>query len=218
MMFLKPLKDVISKKKFRNIIIVSMLSALCAASANANLIVNGGFEEDPKGLALGGSNGWKYYDSDDVSGWDGSNLELWGTLGIDSYEGDYHAELNSHGQTSGVWSISQTFDTLAGQSYDLFFAYGARKGNANKSLESFSVKVDSLFYVLDDHVVDNWSTYSDSFVADDDTATLTFSSISQHKRTYGNFLDDVKISAVPESGSLALLALGFLGLVIARKK
>jgi hypothetical protein len=218
MTFLKPLKDVISKKNFRNIIIGSMLSALCSASANANLIINGGFEEDSTGSALGGGNGWKYYDSADVSGWGGSNLELWGTLGIDSYEGDYHAELNSHGQQNGVWSISQTFDTLAGQSYDLFFAYGARLANASESLESFSVEVDGLYYELDDHVVGNWSTYSDSFVADDDTATLTFSSIAQHKWTYGNFLDAVKISAVPEPSSLALLALGFLGLAIARKK
>ena len=113
----------------------------------------------------GGGRGWNYYNSADVPGWNGSNLELWGTLGINSYEGRYHAELNSHGPNNGAWSISQTFKTIAGQSYDLFFAYGARLGNAGASVESFSVEVDDLYYALQDHVVGNWSTYSDRFVA-----------------------------------------------------
>ena len=205
-------------KPIRDAIVGSILVAFCAASANANLIVNGGFEDNSPSSALGGGGGWKYYDANDVLGWDGSNLELWGTLGIDSYEGSYHAELNSHGKNNGAWSISQTFDTIAGQSYDLFFAYSARLANASGSLESFSVQVDGLYYELDDHVVGDWSTYSDSFIADDNTATLTFSSIDQHRWTYGNFLDDVRVSSVPEPSSLALLALGFLGLGAVRKR
>jgi hypothetical protein len=207
-------------KLLRDVIVGSMLAGFCAASANANLIVNGGFEDSPTGSALGGGGGWKYYDANDVPGWSGSNLELWGTLGIKSYEGDYHAELNSHGQNQndGAWSISQTFDTITGQSYDLFFAYGARLADAGGSIESFSVQVDGLYYVLDDHVVGDWNTYSDSFIADGNTATLTFSSISQKRWTYGNFLDDVRVSAVPEPSALALLALGFVGLGVSRKK
>ena len=219
-MLLKPIKNVIRKQVFINLIIGSILTTLFAASANANLIKNGGFEEDPTGSAYGGGSGWNYYDPNDVPGWDGSNLELWGTLGIDAYEGDYHAELNSHGQSQndGAWSISQTFDTVAGQSYDLFFAYGARLANASGSAESFSVAVDGLYYVLADHVVGDWSTYSNSFIADGNTATLTFSSIDQHSWTYGNFLDDIRVSAVPEPGALALLVLGCDGLGATRKK
>jgi hypothetical protein len=205
-------------KAIREVIASSILIVFCAASANANLVVNGGFEDNSTGSALGGGGGWKYYDSNDVLGWDGSNLELWGTLGIDSYEGDYHAELNSHGQNSGAWTISQTFNTIAGQGYDLFFAYSARLSNGNGSSESFSVRVDGLYYELDDHVVGNWNTYSDSFIADGNTATLTFSSIDQQRWTYGNFLDDVRISEVPEPSSLTLLALGFLGLGAVRKR
>jgi hypothetical protein len=72
--------------------------------------------------------------------------------------------------------------------------------------------------VLTDHVVGDWSIYSNSFIADGNTATLTFSSIDRHLWTYGNFLDNVRVSAVPEPETLALLALGLIGLGATRKK
>ncbi|MBL4631280.1 MAG: DUF642 domain-containing protein [Paraglaciecola sp.] len=219
-LLLKSLTTVMSNKLLNAVIIGSLLTFFSATSVNANLVVNGSFEVNATGPSIGGGNGWKYYAANNLSGWDGSNIELWGTLGIDSYEGGYHAELNAHGQRrkNGAWSISQTFETIAGQSYDLFFAYSARLGNANNSVESFSVAVDGLFHVLDDHVVGNWSTFSSSFIADDNTATLTFTSRSQNRWTYGNFIDDVRVSAVPEPTSFALLALGLIGLGATRKK
>ncbi len=65
-------------------------------------------------------------------------------------------------------------------------------------------------HLLIDHVVDDWGTHTDGFVADGNTATLTFSSVSQHKWTYGNFIDDVRIPAVPEPGFSILFAIGLL--------
>ncbi len=216
-----------SIKVLRNIVLGSIVSVFCAATANANLIVNGSFEEST-GSALGGGNGWSFYSSDNVNGWDGSNIELWGTLGIDSYEGDYHAELAAAGRNVGAWSISQTFATEIGQTYELFFAYSARLGSGTASNESFSVSVDNLTSVLDDHIVGEWSIFTNSFVADDEFATLTFTSISEQRNTFGNFLDDIIVVAasdfgpaafaVPEPGTLALFGLSVFGLVAARRK
>ncbi len=208
-----------NKGTVRKIIFGAMLAGFSAVSFSANLIINGGFE-DPTGTAIGGGGGWKYYSSSEVPGWDGSNIELWGTLGIESYEGDYHAELNAHGQSqnAGPWSISQTFATTKGQTYDLFFAYGARLGSATDSNEAFRVDVDGLGFTLTDHIVGAWSTYSGSFVADGDFATLKFSSVAQDKWTYGNFLDDVSVTATPIPGSLTLLTLGLAGLGAVRRK
>ncbi|WP_426357308.1 DUF642 domain-containing protein [Pseudocolwellia sp. HL-MZ19] len=218
-----------SNKVLRNIVFSSILSVFCAASANANLIVNGSFEEAATGSALGGGNGWNFYDSADINGWDGSNIELWSTLGIDSFDGDNHAELNAAGGNGGdSWSISQTFATEIGQTYELFFAYSARLGSSTESDESFSVTVDDFSAVLDDHIVGEWSIFTNSFVADSDSATLTFTIIDYAKYTYGNFLDDISVVAVsnfgpaatsvPEPETLALFALSVFGLVATRRK
>jgi len=211
-----------SKGTVRKIFFGAMLAAFSAASFSAPLIINGGFEVTP-GTAIGGGGGWKYYDSSQVPGWDGSNIELWTELGITSYEGQNHAELNSHGANDGAWSIFQEFDTIQGQTYDVFFAYGARVGSASASEEAFKVEVDGLNstlmdHVLMDHVVGSWSTYSGSFIADGSSATLKFTSVNSVYRTYGNFIDDVSVTATPIPGSLTLLTLGLAGLGAVRRK
>lgn len=192
------------------------LSILTSVSANANLIVNGGFEATT-GSPIGGGSGWNYYESSDVPGWDGDNIELWIGRNPDAYEGEYHAELNAHGKNDGPWTISQTFATTAGQSYDLFFAYSARRGDDQSSNEAFKVAVDGLEESIDDHVKNSWNTFSKSFIADGDFATLSFTSVTPYSRTLGNFLDDVRVT-VPEPGSLALLTLGLVGLSMSRKR
>jgi hypothetical protein len=68
MTFLNSLKNAIGKQAFRNLIIKLILATFCAASANANLIENGGFEQDSTGSSYGGGRGWNYYDSSDVPG------------------------------------------------------------------------------------------------------------------------------------------------------
>ena len=205
-------------KSFKSRLLVSILVLFCAAPVNANLIVNGSFEVGATGPSLGGGGGWKYYSASDINGWDGSNLELWGTLGIDSFDEDYHAELNAHGSNGGAWVISQTFNTIVGNTYNLFFAYSARMGSATSSDEAFSISIAGLTEEINDHVVGVWSTYSNSFVADDTTATLTFTSVDQHRWTYGNFLDDIRVSAVSEPSAIALWVLGILGLGAIRRK
>ncbi|ARN76063.1 PEP-CTERM sorting domain-containing protein [Oceanicoccus sagamiensis] len=215
-------------------ITATLAGLVLAASANANLIVNGGFEEAPTGSPIGGGSGWNYYDADDINGWDGDNLELWIGRNPDAYEGDYHAELNAHGQNGENWVISQTFDTVIGQTYDLFFAYSARRGDADSSSEVFEVEVngtiagttDDFSYTIEDHTKNTWIEFSESFVATSTSSTLSFASIVPYSATVGNFLDAVSVTAdttptgqsIPEPGSLALLALGLAGLRLSRKK
>jgi hypothetical protein len=208
-------------KSFKSRLLISILVIFCATPVNANLIVNGSFEHTATGSSLGGGGGWKYYSASDIDGWDGSNLELWGTLGIASFLDNYHAELNAHGSNGGSWAISQTFNTIVGNTYDLFFAYSARMGSAISSNEAFSISIAGLTEEINDHVVGVWSTYSNSFVADDTTATLTFTSVDQHRWTYGNFLDDIRVSEVSEvsePSAIALWVLGILGLGAIRRK
>lgn len=188
--------------------IALMMGLFLTATANANLIVNGSFEDND--VADGN---WKFFAANDVNGWDGSNIEIWdGLYGVASADGEQHAELNAH-PYAAEFSIFQDFDTVIGQSYDVSFFYSARRSNA----ESFAYSVDSLMGEMTDHVVGDWRQFEGSFVATGETSQLRFTSISNG--TVGNFIDGVSVTAsVPEPGSVVLLALGLFGLGLARKK
>ncbi len=173
-------------------LVVSLLSVSSLAQENENLIINGDFEDT---VVNNGNGGWQWYRSRDVSGWQGDNIEIWDNFGnIGAYEGAKHAELNAHPSDGTSFSIYQTFNTTVGQSYNLFFAYGARSNNR----ESFKVEVAGQKFKMDDHEVNQWSTFSETFVAQSDQTTLRFTSVNPKSATVGNFLDAIRVTAVPE--------------------
>ncbi|GGY75463.1 hypothetical protein GCM10011613_21220 [Cellvibrio zantedeschiae] len=183
---------------------------LLAGSANANLIVNGGFEDN----AVANGN-WSWFPASSVNGWEGSNVEIWHNLfGIASAEGQQHAELNADGGNSGAWSIFQQFGTVVGQSYDVSFAYRARE-----SSDLFKFVVGSINSTFTNSDTTQWKLFSSSFVATSTLTTLTFTSLNTG--TYGNLLDDVKVNAhvsLPESNTFALFAIGLIGLGLVRRR
>lgn len=184
---------------------------LLALNAHANLIVNGGFEDN--NVAPGN---WAYFPSSSVNGWEGDNIEIWNSFGgVVAPEGSQHAELNAHPFTGSVFSIYQNFATVIGQTYDVSFFYSARESNN----EQFSFSAGSLSALLNDHVVGSWTKYTGSFVATNTTSTITFTSYDNS--TVGNFLDDVVVTArahVDESGGLMLFVIGLAGLFYSRRK
>lgn len=184
--------------------------ALCAGAANANLLVNGGFEDN--NVATGS---WQYYSASNVNGWDGSNVEIWDTMGgVTAAEGTQHAELNAH-PNAGSFSIYQNFATVVGQVYDVSFFYRARSTTS----ESFYFSVADLNALIDDHVTTQWNQYMNTFTATGTSTTIRFTTITPSNSTYGNFLDGVSVTQhVPEPAGYALLALGLIGLGLARRR
>lgn len=184
---------------------------LLAISAQANLIVNGGFEDND--VATGN---WAYFPSSNVNGWEGDNLEIWDSLlGVVAPEGTQHAELNAHPFDGTVFSIFQSFNTVIGQTYDVSFYYSARSSNT----EQFSFNVAGLSALLNDHTVGSWSQYTGSFIANSALTTINFTSFDAG--TMGNFLDDVVVTSrvhVIESSPLVMLLIGLVGLFYSRRK
>ncbi len=193
------------------VVCLSLVASLLCAGANANLIVNGGFEDN--NVATGN---WGYFSSAAVNGWEGDNIEIWDHYaGVVAPEGNQHAELNAHPFDGGVFSIYQSFATVFGQTYDVSFFYSART-SVN---EQFSFSVDMLNATLTDHVVGSWKKYTGSFVASSNLSTISFTTYDAG--TLGNFLDDVVVTAkanVAESSPLVMLLIGFAGLVLVRRK
>jgi hypothetical protein len=197
--------------------VATLLAAtLITPSAQATLIVNGGFEANPLN-----KNQWTYLNSKDVLGWEGSNIEIWRHLnGVEAPEGQHHAELNADGKNDGPWSIFQTFATTKGQSYDFSFYYRARVNTS----ESFKFNIGSVEAMVKQHSTSSWNKFSGSFVADSSKSTIRFT--SQTAGTYGNFIDDVVVTqtpstakaAVPAAPTLAVLGLGLLALAFRRRQ
>lgn len=187
-----------------------VLGMTTSAVASANLLVNGGFEDN--NVASGS---WQYYSASAVNGWDGSNIEIWDHLGgVVAAEGNQHAELNAH-PNSGSFSIYQSFATVVGKVYDVSFFYSARSNTS----ESFQFSVAGLNALIDDHVVGRWNQYMNSFTANSTTTTIRFTTVTPSYSTYGNFLDGVSVTRnVPEPAGYALFALGLIGLGMARRR
>jgi len=190
-------------------------ATVVTTSAQASLIVNGGFEANPLK-----NNQWSYFSAEQVAGWQGSNIEIWHHLnGVLAPEGKQHAELNADGKNDGPWSIHQTFATTIGQLYDFSFYYRAR---ANTK-ESFLFSIGNVEALVKQHSTSAWNKFSGSFVADSTSSTIRFTSLTSG--TVGNFIDDVVVTqaastptaAVSAAPTVAVLGLGLLVLALRRR-
>ena len=212
-------------KKMTFSIFTLTLGLLISTAANANLITNGGFEDNDIG-----KNSWAWFATDMVNGWEGSNIEIWDNYGnVKAFEGAQHAELNAHPSNGKAFSIFQTFDTQIGGLYNVSFAYSARSNNNEAFLFNLESADNSQIWssLIDDHRVGQWNVFSSSFIAQDKYTNIRFTSVTPYSSTVGNFLDDIKveqifsaskISQVSEPVGVMLLGVGLLVMMRNRKR
>jgi hypothetical protein len=191
--------------KLRNMLTaVAALTALAAAgSASANVLVNGDFET---GLA-----GWTPDNASIATATGQAYGICCGVGGSGSaYQNNHFATFGSGG-FSGVGTLSQNYQSIAGGLYTLSFDIGALAGS---STNVFTVSVDGVSH--DYNVVgatdyaDAFDHYSFSFTGTGGTQTVSFALQSFFNDDTDAVLDNVSLS-VPEPTTWALMILGFGG-------
>jgi len=190
--------------------VLAGLSVSGAASA-ANLLTNGGFEAPNVG-------GAGYYNLGidhavpAAFAWTVSN-----NVDIVTYGAGYAPttpagggglqaiDLVGYGNAGGV---SQTFATVAGQTYQLSFDYSHNPGIGGASA-LVSVAGGS-FQIANNDAADGWLHYSGTFLATGANTTLSFDNLTGGGNA-GVYLDNVSVTggAVPEPATWALMLTGF---------
>lgn len=165
-----------------------------------------------------------------ITGWTvtSGNIDYVGTLWTAA---DGNRSLDLNGSRPGA--ISQTFDTAVGQRYDVAFDLaGNYSGGPSTHIKTLQVSAAGLNqqYQFDDTGRSStdmgWMTEHFQFTATSTSTALTFLSLTTSggfngQQWFGPALDNVRVSAVPLPGALALFApavLGFLGMGWLRRR
>jgi len=168
---------------------------LCAgpALAQANIVVNGGFE---------------------------SGLASWTTASFFAQGFDYGIDNTAHSGTSAFFGgaigelgfLRQTVATQAGVRYDVDFWLASDGFLPNQ----FQVAVNGVPLLnLDDIVVQPYSAGHASFVATSGSSTLQFGFRNDSGLLH---LDDVRVAAIPEPAINLLMAAGLGALALLRRR
>lgn len=206
-------------------------AAMVSASAQAAILTNGDFEAGGTGV---NTNAWA------VSGWShtgnvfligpfsgaGNGEGFWYGAGSLAQDGSYAVAFNA-GDTSPNGSVWQTFATVSGQTYQVAFNYGASStgsqtvavsvlgANGSTTLASYSAYDANASYPSK-----LLNSYSFSFVADGNQASLRFADTGNYTFSQDGVLDNVVVTAaaVPEPMTGLLVGIAATALLRARRR
>jgi Protein of unknown function (DUF642)/PEP-CTERM motif len=220
------------KNTCRNAIkLASFLTILgCAMLANTqqaqaqNLIANPSFENPV--VATGGFNF--------VPG--GSSIGAWQVVGpnvllIESTYGEPSFGVNAYTAQNGLnaldltgntnvstTGVTQTINTIVGQPYDISFYVGRATGSLFLAPPTVDLSIDGgprTSYTNSGSTAGtiNWQQFLTNFTATNPTTAITFYNHAGSVAVNYTGLDNVSVTAAPEPGTLALIAVGGMGIV-----
>ena len=197
-------------KSLIRLVTLCALCALCALGmprpAQANLVVNGGFQTGPPGDII---YGWTQFGNTDNSGVDGSN----------PHSGSYGAFFGPQLSAGG---ITQEITVISGATYQIDFWLANNFEGVNPEVPQdcyFELMLGGKSVVLLNGIVEAFD-YSHRIFAFDAVADGPFTIGFGFRHQDGYFdLDDVSVERVPEAAATAgLLGLGLAGLAGMRRK
>jgi choice-of-anchor C domain-containing protein len=207
--------------------LVSVLVAFSAPAASAAAFQNGSFESFDSGaanvLCPDGINFCGQYNAGNsgINGWTigGHSVDVVGIVGWTASNGAWSIDLSG----VGAGSLSQSFDTVAGTSYQVTFDLGGNfygGPNIKTGVVSAAGSSQSLSFNNAASTATNmgWMHQSFTFVATEASTALSFTSTTDGNA--GIALDNITITPVPEPETYAMMlaGLGLLGVVARRRK
>lgn len=192
---------------------VAMFTAFALPSM-ADLIQNGSFETGTCGP--GGFTTIASVNSTCIANWTVSNGSI-DYIGTHWTAGDGNRSIDLSGGGNGT--ISQTFNTVAGQSYRVNFLIAGNPDGAPtvKGLDASAGNYSGAFtFDITGKTRSDMGWVSKSFVFQATGATTTLSFSSSTGTAYGSALDGVSVNQVPEPAALGLLVLA--GYAATRKR
>jgi hypothetical protein len=175
----------------KKILLIIAVLASAALSAHAqNLVANPGFE------------------TGDFTGWTNNGGGNFVNTG-NAYDGTYSAWMGAVGSDN---SFQQSIATTPGLMYSVSFYLLNQGGTPNDFTASFA---GVTIYTVTNGGTMPWTLETANIMATSSSSLLLFS--ARQDPTYWQ-VDDVNVHAVPEPGTLGLIAIGALGLVGAFRK
>jgi MYXO-CTERM domain-containing protein len=197
-------------------VLLAFSMALACGQLHAAAFTNGSFETGATGDQL----------NTVPDGWTGK-VEYFTAAGygLVAADGAKLVDLAWYGDVVSTGNLSQSFNTVVGQTYKIDFQLGGSNyaGRGAASTVHVGAVGDyagaSFAIAANPNVAINWTAHSITFTASGTTSTLAFSNTNNANLTFA-FLDGVSVNAVPEASgvTMALAALALLGGVAAKRR